>query len=207
MSNFTTFHLNKGNASFAYSANEQNIDDIAIMENNPSHQSYVDYGYCDAPTPRRKGLDNAAYDGEYLYETQKPSNNRRITFAKQDATYYDTDPDYYEPDSEYIEENHPIPPAQFPNHSSKSTRNSKPSRPVQQDVYDEDGYTLAREDSHPDNEKKVEKDDSNKNLSCSNKKIGLLCCGLLFCCIVGGVIIGVSTFELGKYNFTKVSIN
>ena len=70
-------------------------------------------------------------------------------------------------------------------------------------MYDEDGYTLAREESHHDNEKKVERDDSNKNSGCSNKKIGFLICGILFCCIVGGVIIGVSTFELGNYDSRK----
>ena len=59
------------------------------MANKPNNEPYVDYGYCEPPKTRRGGLDNAAFDGEYLYENPNSSNHRKITFSKPDAAYFE----------------------------------------------------------------------------------------------------------------------
>ena len=122
--------MNKANAYFAYCSNEHNIVDIENKENNPSQQSYIDCVYCKFPSPRRGGINNAAFDGQYLYEKPKPSGNRQITLSKPEAAYYYLDPDYHEPESEYVVHHQPNPLAKFSNHSSNSTKNPKPRKPV-----------------------------------------------------------------------------
>ena len=69
-------------------------------------------------------------------------------------------------------------------------------------MYNEDGYTLARPGSNEDNEvpdTKTKKDESNETKKSSNKKIMVICVGLVVSCLIIGGIVGISIFELGKY--------
>ena len=98
-------------------------------------------------------------------------------------------------------------------------QHSRPKKPVIQDIYDEDHYTLARPDPYgyeavrPEKRKEMEKKDSDTSAGgtrcCNltkNKKIVICFLSiLLILCIVGGV---VSYFILSKEGkLTRLSIS
>ena len=74
----------------------------------------------------------------------------------------------------------------------------KQEKKIQQDVYNEDGYTLARPGSHEDNEvpdTRTKKDESNETKKSSNKKIMVICVGFVVSCLIIGEIVGISIFK------------
>ena len=87
------------------------------------------------------------------------------------------------------------------NLSTTTTGKPRAQKAIQQDVYDEDGYTLARSGSH-DDEHVPEMPKVNKCAKQTEKsfkqKFGLIGIGVLFCCVLVGGIIGVSIYVLGK---------
>ena len=82
------------------------------MEIQPSHESYTEYEYYDAPPTgligthpdcgSKGGLTQAINDEEYLYENPISSQNGKATFSSPDIVYYDVKPDNFEPEGEYV---------------------------------------------------------------------------------------------------------
>ena len=163
------------------------------METKPSHESYTEYEYYDVPSsgiietrPKcgPKGvLTQGINDEEYLYEKPISCLNRMAIFSSPDIVYYDVEPDNFEPEGEYVIDQMSHAQKNLQNSSSTSTNGQlRAKKEIQQDVYDEDGYTLARPESHDDEhvpevpkmnerQKQTEKP--------SDKKFLLFCIGIL----------------------------
>ena len=150
--------------------------------------------------------------GVYLSPTSDThSNSRSFT---NDAEYVEYDMDDSQTSSmtgEYVLS------SSTPQHNQNQP--IKPRKPVIQDIYDEDDYTLARPDQYgydavkPEQKKEVEKKDSDTssggtrccNLT-KNKKI--IICSLsilLILCTVGGVVSYFILSKEGKLTILSIS--
>ena len=141
-------------------------------------------------------------DEEYLYETPFSYNNRQTSCTRPDIVYYDADPDYFEPEGEYIIDHMPhVQKEMQSNLDTTTSGKSRTQKAIQQDVYDEDGYTLARPGSHDDEHvpemPKINDREKQTEKSCK-KKFWLIGIGVLFACVLVGGIIGVSIYTLSK---------
>ena len=155
------------------------------MESNSSHVPYVEY------------------DGEYLYEIPN-----KATFSNPDVAYYTVEPNYFEPEVEYIVERQSNTKENQPKRSTDTEKGFQSRKKVIQDVYDENGYTLARPYSNAVEETNVPRNiatqkNSNQTEGSRKKKIVLIVVGIIFCCIIGGVVAGISIFALGNTLCTK----
>ena len=183
------------------------------MESKQSIESYAEYACYNsppttitaAPSPPRSQVvaPQVMNDEEYLYETAFSYNNRYTSCTRPDIVYYDADPDYFEPEGEYIIDQMPHVQKDIQSKlGTTTTGKPRAQKAIQQDVYDEDGYTLARSGSHDDEHvpemPKVNKCAKQTEKS-FKKKFGLIGIGVLFCCVLVGGIIGVSIYVLGKY--------
>ena len=175
-------------------------------------ESYVEYEFYNVPptaitaAPSHRSskvvVPQAMNDEEYLYETPFSYNKRHTSCTRPDIVYYDADPDYFEPEGEYIIDQMPHVQKDIQSNLGPTTAGKpRTQKAIQQDVYDEDGYTLARPGSHNDehvpeipkmNERVKQTEKSSK------KKFGLFCIGIIFCCGLVGGIIGVSIYAIGK---------
>ena len=182
------------------------------MESKQSIESYAEYEFYNvppttitaAPSHRRSKavVPQVMNDEEYLYETPFSYNNRQTSCTRPGIVYYDADPDYFEPEGEYIiDQIRHVQKGIHSNLGATTTCKPRTQKPVQQDVYDEDGYTLARPGAHDDeNVSEMPKTNvqTKQEEKSSKKKFGLICIGVLFCCVLVGGIIGASIYALGK---------
>ena len=180
------------------------------MENTSSHQPDVEYDFYEPPQPSVRGstLRYGSQDGEYLYEKPTPSKHQQATFSNVGVVYYDVEPDSFEPEAEYIVEYPSRTKKNEPKSSTEMAKGSKSGKKVIQDVYDEDGYTLARpysnvakETNRPRNT--IKKEDSNQTEGNGKKKIVSIVIGIILCCIICGAVAGILIFALGNYVCTK----
>ena len=85
---------------------------------------------------------------EYVYWGSNASNDRRANDREADVVYYDIDPTHFEPEPEYLVSPQDVNHSIMRNTKGANSRKSEISCPSGQDVYDEDGYTLARTGSY-----------------------------------------------------------
>ena len=175
------------------------------MENKSSKLSYVEYDFYETPQPtaHESTLRHGAEDGEYLYEKPNPSRLEQMVASNLDVVYYDVGPDPFEPEAEYIVEYPSNTKQNLPNNSTEMTKESRSGKKVIQDVYDEDGYCLARSNSHEVAEINVQRNttkqrNSEETEGTRQKKIVLIVIGIFCCCIIGAVTAGIVVFVLGN---------
>ena len=85
---------------------------------------------------------------EYVYWGSYVSNDRQTNDHEADVVYYDIDTTHFEPDPEYLVSPQDVNHSIMRNTKEANFRKSEMSSPSGQDVYDEDGYTLARTGSY-----------------------------------------------------------
>ena len=180
------------------------------METKSSHVPYVEYDFYETqqPTAPEPTLMYGTDDGEYLYEKPNASRLRQTIFSSQEVVYYDVEPDYFEPEAEYIVERPAHAEENLPKHSTETEKGSQSRKKVIQDVYDEDGYTLARPDSYDVEETNLQRntskqEETNQLEGVRKKKIAQIVIVIICTCIAGGIIAGISIFALGNNLFTK----
>ena len=129
--------------------------------------------------------------------------------------YYDVPPtgmigthlehDNFDPEGEYVIDQMPhVQKHMQDNLRAPTTGQSRTPRTIQQDVYDEDGYTLARHGAHDDinvPERPKTNDSPNQSVKSSNKKFWFIGIGVLFSSLLVGGVIGIFILSLGNIHY------